>query len=290
MQAAALTTSNVTLPGGARLSLRRGAGDASRRRFLLVHGLASNARMWDGVSKALVAAGREVVAIDLRGHGLSEDTRDGHSTQAAAADLAALCGVLDWSGECAPIVVGQSWGGNVVVTLAAEHGGVAAIGCIDGGWLRLGAQFDTFDECWRALAPPHYDGLSWPDVRRSIAAAHRDWPIEAVEGALANLVELPGGGVRNRLARDHHRDILHSMWAADPREFYPRVGAPVLLMPAAAPTSARVAAAISEALRLLPKGRVSWYDGAHHDLHAQHPQRVAEDLLALDAWAAGERA
>ena len=39
--------------------------------FLLVHGLASNARMWDGVAMALVARGLAAITVDLRGHGRS---------------------------------------------------------------------------------------------------------------------------------------------------------------------------------------------------------------------------
>ena len=45
---------------------------AERRPFLLVHGLSSNARTWDGVAAELSAAGHPVVAIDQRGHGRSE--------------------------------------------------------------------------------------------------------------------------------------------------------------------------------------------------------------------------
>ena len=56
---------DVTLPGGPRLAVRRARGDQSRRPFLLVHGLASNARLWDGVATALADSGREVAAVDL---------------------------------------------------------------------------------------------------------------------------------------------------------------------------------------------------------------------------------
>jgi pimeloyl-ACP methyl ester carboxylesterase len=279
---------DVPLPGGPRLAIRRAGAAGSRRPFLLVHGLASNAKLWDGVSLALAEAGREVAAVDLRGHGLSERTQGGYSTESAAADLAALCGVLGWSGERAPVAAGQSWGGNVVLTLASDHDAVAAVGCVDGGWQRLGDEFADFDSCWAALAPPTFDGALWSDVAGWIRTAHPDWPPEGIEGALANLVELPGGGVRNRLAREHHRDILHSLWAGDPRRLYPRVGVPVLVMPAGSPSDARRADAVAEALAELPRARVSWYAGADHDLHAQHPRRVAADLLALDAWADGE--
>jgi pimeloyl-ACP methyl ester carboxylesterase len=283
-----LADHDVLLPAGPRLALRRTRTDQSRRPFLLVHGLASNARLWDGVSRALAAAGREVAAVDLRGHGRAEETADGYSTEGAAADLAELCGVLGWSGHRAPVVAGQSWGGNIVLTLAARHAGVAAIACLDGGWLRLGDQFADFDSCWHALAPPSFDGARWSDVEGWLWKAHPDWPAEGIEGTLGNLIELPGGGVRNRLARDHHRDILHSLWAGDPRALYPRVGVPVLLMPAGFPSDPRLAAAVADALGGLPKAKVSWYDGADHDLHAQFPDRVASDLLALDSWADGE--
>ncbi len=42
------------------------------RSYILVHGLSSNARTWDQVAARLAAAGHQVVAIDQRGHGLSE--------------------------------------------------------------------------------------------------------------------------------------------------------------------------------------------------------------------------
>jgi len=70
-------------PGRPRLAVRRRGGP--RRPFLLVHGLASNARLWDGVGE----------------------------------HLAALIAAEGLTGARTPIAVGQSWGGNVVLSLAA---------------------------------------------------------------------------------------------------------------------------------------------------------------------------
>ena len=67
----ALRDDEVALPGGPRLALRR--ADGPGRPFLLVHGLSSNSRVWDGVARRLAAAGHEVVAVDQRGHGRSEE-------------------------------------------------------------------------------------------------------------------------------------------------------------------------------------------------------------------------
>jgi pimeloyl-ACP methyl ester carboxylesterase len=180
-----------------------------------------------------------------------------------------------------PVAVGQSWGGNVVLSLAARHPGVAAaVACVDGGWLRPRASFASFDECWSVLAPPVLDGVRYADVAERIRTAHPDWPADGVDGTLANLVELPGGGVRARLAREHHREILRSMYEQDPADWYPRIGVPVLLVPAVGPESAG-GDPVRAALAALPSARARWYPGADHDLHAQYPDRLAADLEDL---------
>lgn len=284
----------VRLPGGRpRLAIRSGTGPG--RAFLLVHGLASNARLWEGVAAHLLRAGHAVVAVDQRGHGLSEAPEDGYDTDTCADDLAALIGVLDTPGP--PIVVGQSWGGNVVLSLAARHPGrVSGVCCVDGGWIRLADRFNTFAECWAVLEPPRFDGVRHTDVAEQIRAALAGWPDGGAEATLANLVELPDGGVRARLSRAHHRAIVRSLYRGDPQEWYPRIGVPVLLCPATGPdpepdgddqeggTADRARTtrqAVVDAVRQLPDAEVSWYPGAHHDLHAEQPARLAADLLAL---------
>lgn len=278
-----LVDDEVTLPGGPRLALRRAAG--AGRPMLLVHGLASNARLWDGVSRRLAAAGHEVVAVDQRGHGRSEQTADGYDTETAAADLAALLDVLGFTGRRAPVVAGQSWGGNVVLTLAARHGGVPAVALVDGGWIAPGERFASFDAAWAVLEPPRFDGVTARDLAARARGWHPDWPEEARAGALANFREQPDGTVAARLGREHHRSILRSLYDADPAALYPLVTVPVLLLPAvgAGDDEADPAkrAAVERAAAALPDATVRWYVGADHDLHAQHPDRCAADLLAL---------
>jgi pimeloyl-ACP methyl ester carboxylesterase len=278
----------VELPDGRpRLAVR--TGDGSGRPFLLVHGLASNARVWDGVARRLLAAGHAVVAVDQRGHGLSEAPETGYDTDTCADDLAALLGVLDLVGGRRPVVAGQSWGGNVVLSLAARNpGSVAAVCCVDGGWIRLAGRFADFDECWRVLAPPDFDGMRYDEIAARIRASAVDWPAEGVEGTLANLVRTPDGGVHARLARAHHRSIVRSLYEGDPHAWYPRIDVPVLLCPAVPregepddDRSSHNRRDVAEALDELPNARVRWYPGAHHDLHAQQPDALADDLLAL---------
>ena len=99
----ALRDEFVTLPGGPRLALRR--ADGARRPFLLVHGLSSNARIWDGVAARLAAAGHPVVAVDQRGHGRSAKPHHGYRIARLARDAQELldhlaierADVLGWS-------------------------------------------------------------------------------------------------------------------------------------------------------------------------------------------------
>lgn len=296
---------DLAAPGHPRLAARvwEPAGAPTGRPFLLVHGLASNARLWDGVGARLAAAGHLAVAVDQRGHGLSEEPADGYDTDTCADDLAAVIGLLGWAGEGAPVVAGQSWGGNVVLSLAARHpGGTAAVCCVDGGWIRLADRFPDEEACWQALAPPVFDGLRYDDLAARIREANPHWPAEGIEGTLANLVRTPDGGVRARLSRAHHRSIVDSLFRGDPRRWYPEITVPVLLCPATAPPAdppegpvppagapagsaddraAMTRAAVLEALQALPDGRVRWYPGAHHDIHAEQPAALAADLLEL---------
>lgn len=179
----------VHLPHGVRLALRRTPGH--RRPFLLVHGLASNARMWDGVTAALAEQGHEVVAVDLRGHGRSPDTDGGYDTATAASDLASLLTVLGWTGDRQPVVAGQSWGGNVVLHLAATSGGVGALALVDGGWIRPAERFPDEDACWEALAPPRLDGMTPADLDVLVEGWTAGWPATARAGVLGNFVERP---------------------------------------------------------------------------------------------------
>ena len=71
------------------------------------------------------------VAVDLRGHGISDDPHQEYTMSAFADDIAWLCREL---GAEKPIVVGHSMGAVIALQLAAEHPTVpGAIIMIDGG-------------------------------------------------------------------------------------------------------------------------------------------------------------
>ncbi|MGA1078563.1 MAG: alpha/beta fold hydrolase, partial [Nitriliruptoraceae bacterium] len=132
----------VPVADGVALSVRRTdpapGTDPAAPPFLLVHGLASNARMWDGVAARLAAAGHAVVAVDQRSHGAS-DASDRLDLATLVEDLVAVAAA---AGLERPFAVGQSWGGNVVLELGARRpDAVRGVAGVDGGLIDLSSRF-----------------------------------------------------------------------------------------------------------------------------------------------------
>lgn len=100
-------------PAPAPIDLEQNEWGAGDRRFLIVHGLGSNAAGWWRVGPALADAGFHVIGVDLRGHGTSDRPGD-YRVQAYAADLLAL-------GEEWDVVLGHSLGGAAVVQAMIER-------------------------------------------------------------------------------------------------------------------------------------------------------------------------
>lgn len=110
---------------------------------LLLHGLASNLTRWsEFVAHTRLAAARDLLRLDLRGHGESP-TRRKISLELWGADLAAL---LDARGDARALLIGHSLGAQVALHFAATHPArVEALVLIDpvfrsalhGKWRRL---------------------------------------------------------------------------------------------------------------------------------------------------------
>ena len=250
--------------------------------FLLVHGLASNARMWDGVATVLAAAGHPVVAVDQRGHGRSSKPDAGYDFETIVADLVALIASLGW---VRPVVVGQSWGGNVAVELGAAHPQLAgAIAAVDGGFIELGDRFPTWEQCRSALAPPRLIGTPAATMEGWIRDGHPSWPETGIIGSMANFEARADGTIAPWLTFERHMMILEALYAHRPSERYSKLIVPTLLIPADTGDVAWThdkSSAVEAALARLPDGRVRWFSPADHDIHAQHPVGLAEVLLDL---------
>lgn len=247
---------------------------------VLVHGLASNALLWEGVAVELAKLGHLVMAIDQRGHGLSDKPDDGYDMGSVASDLAGLLKVIDERGFHRPVIAGQSWGGNVAIELAHSHPElVRGVCAVDGGFLELQRHFPEWEECAVALRPPTIAGMRAGRMREYMRDAHPDWPETSINGTMANMEHLPDGTIRPWLTLERHLMVLRGLWEHRPMEIFPSITVPVLFVPADgqggvfAETKRQ---AIERSLELVPRARVEWFSPADHDLHAQHPQRFAQ--------------
>ncbi|MFI6098761.1 alpha/beta fold hydrolase [Lentzea sp. NPDC051213] len=100
---------HVTAAGGGRLAVRE-AGPPGAPPVVLVHGWAQTGEVWD-------LPDFHTYAVDLRGHGESDDFGDYRDSAQWAADLKS---VLDHTGPAT--VVGWSYGGLVITDYLRSHG------------------------------------------------------------------------------------------------------------------------------------------------------------------------
>jgi pimeloyl-ACP methyl ester carboxylesterase len=264
---------------GTRLRVRSRPGDMTMLPFVFVHGLASNARLWDQVAEGLAAAGHSSHAVDLRGHGESERPEVGYDLATAASDVA---GVVRDLVERRAVLVGQSWGANVVTRSAVDFPEVArGVACVDGGFVKLRASFDDRESAIAALTPPAFEPMSPDELRLLGDSWFEGFPPAGIDAQLANFEPGDDGRMRPRLSLRHHLAILTDLWEHDPDATVSLVDVPVwvLAVEGDRPGRRERIEAFGSHVR---QGRVVWAKG-HHDIHAQQPELVVDLLLDLAA-------
>ena len=264
---------------GNELSIREWPGQG--RDFLLVHGLASNARTWDLVAAKMNEAGHHVVAVDQRGHGLSDKPETGYGFDDVCTDLTALIDVMSLR---TPIVCGQSWGGNVVLELAARWPEVTSgLVMVDGGFIDLsGAPGVTWEQIAIDLKPPPLAGTPRVQMMDRMRGFHATWDEEKLEMQMANFETMEDGAIRPWLTLDRHMLILRALWDQKPSQLYERVVTPTLVAVAPAPDSPRMMRKeheVAEASSAMKTARVRWFNDSNHDIHIDKPDALAGWIL-----------
>ncbi len=274
---------------GLTLRVREWPGDGPA--ILLVHGLASNSRIWDDVA-ALLATDYHVVALDQRGHGLSDRPTDGFAFERVVADLAGVIDALDLG---KPTLAGHSWGGNVVLAFAAAHPNlVHALALVDGGYIELSAMPGrTWEQVRVDMAPPDLTHLTFDEfLARARNGNSGDYWGPAVQATLrTSFKDGPNGKLQPALRRDDHLEILHALWKQRPSELYVHITAPTLVIPARRPDptgrAAEMAPArerlVENAAAALSNGRLLWMEDTVHDIPLQRPHELAEAIRSIAA-------
>ena len=225
---------------------------------VLVHGLAASAWTWIAVARRLAAAGRRTIAMDLRGHGLSDaPTATGaYALDELSGDVAAVAegsGALE---DGSVVLVGHGFGAEVAAAAAARLGDrCARLVLVDGGLADVAqATGQDVDEFLRALEEP-------PEVMRSMSAYLRDrrswdpatWDADQERAARAAVVETPAGRLVSATRPHALEACVRTEFTYRPADVLPRVTADLVVVRrttpgdedetgvgAAVPTGARV--------------------------------------------------
>jgi len=259
-------------------------GDATKltgRPILMVHGLASNALLWKGSAAALVNLGHPIIGVDLRGHGpFSSKPEDGYDMMTITNDVSRLLLVLkEKEGFEKPIVLGQSYGGNVVIELGHKFPElVDGIVGVDGGFYELSSRYSTWAECEESLKPPNLIGKSLHEMREYFIRSRPDWPFSALEGLLANFEISEKETIKPWLTYNRHLKILKGMYEHHPSSIFDEITVPVLFIPAEGGRDYEgKKKALDKALIMIDNVKISWMK-ADHDLHAQKPIEFANEV------------
>jgi pimeloyl-ACP methyl ester carboxylesterase len=277
-------TDTFLTTNGLRLRLRDWGGPTVTPAILLVHGLASNAHIWDLLAP-LLADDFRVAAIDQRGHGQSDKPTDDYNLMTIAEELADAIRALGWM---RPLVVGHSWGANVALQLAADHpelpGGIVLL---DGGTNELAALM-SLEETLERLAPPRLAGTPRADFLDRLRTRWASAPLsQAIEDAImGNFAVDTQDRIAPHLTYENHLKIVRAMWEQRPTQLFARVACPTLIVPAEMPPADERGAqwldlkrhSVAAAAAAIPRARVIWAHDSIHDVQLQRPEWLGETL------------
>ncbi len=252
--------------------------------LILLHGLASQSHIFDLLAPKLAPSFR-VIAFDQRGHGESGKPDNGYDFKNVCADLVALLDALKIKRA---ILAGHSWGGNVALYFAAHFPERArGIVLIDGGFLDIQANPEmTWERTERELAPPNFIGTPVDDFKRRLKQyAGNLWKPSVEQVILANFEIQNDNTIRPRLSYANHMKILRALWEQRPRELYPLIQCPTLLLPAEKANDdnrawlERRRVQIAHAAREIPNNRLVLFRDTVHDIPLQRPRKLANSII-----------
>ena len=197
--------------------------------ILCVHGLTANCRCWDLLASSL-SPRHKVLAMDLRGRGLSDSPPSGYSVETHCKDILAL---MDDQGLERPVLMGHSLGAFISLVFAAKYPRrLDRLILVDGGGKLSEAQMTKVF----AGIKPSLDRLGkiFPDFE-SYLALLRQAPFlqpwnSFFETYFRYEVEDVEGGVRSRVHPKHIEEEAGNLKKMDSSQFYKKVMTPTLIL------------------------------------------------------------
>jgi 3-oxoadipate enol-lactonase len=241
---------------------------ANRPRIALIHSLALNETVWDGVVPLLLPDA-DVLTYDCRGHGKSGLPHMTYTPELFAADLAALLDHVTWP---TATIAGCSMGGCVAQAFAAHYPArTTSLGLIDTtAWYGETAPKDWRDRAATAAtkgfaALSAFQATRW--VSDSFRAEHADIIDAKMAIFMANDVEC-------------YRATCEMLGDADLRALQPKMTMPTSVIVGEEDYAATVA--MSEQIQAaLPKATLTILPKVRHLTPIECPEKIAELLKEL---------
>jgi non-heme chloroperoxidase len=244
----------------------------TRQPVVLVHGWGVTARAWDTVAPVLRAAGHEVVLLDQRCCGRSDNDFADVSIAALGSDVARLCEHL---GLQRPVINGWSLGGAVAVDAVARLGSAAAgLVLTSGATPRYTAAPDwphggTADDVEAVLAGAAADrATTFKGVSQAVCAV----PVstEVIDWMWGMFMEMGPRG----------DESIRDLAALDQRKTISTLDLPVLLLHGR--NDGFVAfSGVEAAVDLYPDARLVPFDASGHAPHIEEREAYLAELTAF---------
>lgn len=248
-------------------------GDAANPAVILVHGISNRSDGWLPVIPAL-ADSFWVLAMDLRGHGQSSKPASGYRHADYADDLQA---VVEAYRLPAPLIVGHSLGGVVVLRWALDHPDMAAALVIEDSPLSVEPGTEATFATWLSLKGMPFDALL---ARYQSEQPHL--PPDQVRRRAESMAGTATGVFQEELAAS--RDGVH----ADHIAPLASISSPVLFLHGDPETGGMVPVSNARYFGETVSGsRVERLAGGSHHLHRDRPETFLELVVPFLAEHAG---
>jgi pimeloyl-ACP methyl ester carboxylesterase len=268
---------------GDGVSIQLAVWEGKGKDVLCVHGITANCRCWDVIASSL-SPRHKVIAMDLRGRGLSDSPPSGYSVENHCRDILAL---MDDQGLDHPVLMGHSLGAFISLVFAAKHPRrVDRLILVDGGGKLSAVQLNKVF----AGIKPSLDRLGkvFPDFESYLSPLKqtpflKPWN-SFFETYFRYEVEAVEGGLRSRIHPKHIEEEAGNLRNMDSSQFYDKVKAPTLILRATKGMLAEddlvLPADVAEQMaREIPNARKVDVEGTHHYSILFQPHAMRDQAL-----------
>lgn len=212
---------------GVRIQLAQ--WDGKGKPIFCIHGITANCRCWDVMASNL-SPDHRVIAMDLRGRGLSESPDAGYSVAHHCEDILAILDDLKMEKA---VIMGHSLGAFIAMAFGAQHPErVDRIILVDGGGKLSNIQMmkvfrgikPSLDRLGR-IFPSFEDYL---DLMKT-APFFKEWT-PALETYYRYEIKKVDGGVQSGIHPAHIQEERENLGKVDFSQFYEKISCPVLIL------------------------------------------------------------